>query len=380
MPQRDFSNVRRIVVKFGTGVLTERGRFDAIHFARLTADLAELAQSRELTLVSSGAVALGVERLGLSGRPKTLQAKQAAAAVGQGLLMHRYENAFAAAGFCVAQILLTHGDFSNRARYLNARRAFECLFEHRAIPIVNENDTVSVDEIKLGDNDNLAGLVSGLIGADLLVIASDVEGLFTADPREDPNARRIGFVEAVTPDIEKLAGGSRSGVGTGGMATKVHAARCAAEAGVPTVIVNGKTPSVLLRLLAGEDLGTYFGARREPLSARKRWLAHALRPKGLLRVDEGARRAVLVSKRSLLPSGVRAVEGQFEAGDPIDVANLDGQVFARGLAAHDADDLRRIAGKHSDEIEALLGEGFVEEAIHRDDLVEQPREPNTPLT
>lgn len=378
MSQRDLSHVRRLVVKLGTGVLTDHGHFDAIHFARLTADLAEIAKACQLTLVSSGAVALGAERLGLEGRPRTLPAKQAAAAVGQGLLMNRYESAFGAAGLCAAQVLLTHGDFSSRTRYLNARRAFECLFEHRAIPIVNENDTVSVDEIKLGDNDNLAGLVAGLIGADLLVIASDVDGLFTADPRRDPAARRLAFVEAVTPEIERLAGDSLSGVGTGGMATKVHAARCAAEAGVPTVIVHGKVPSALPRLLSGEDLGTYFGASQAPLSARKRWLAHALRPKGLLRVDAGARRAVLEAKRSLLPSGIRAVEGQFEVGDPVDVADLDGQVFARGLSAHESGELRRIAGRHSDEIEALLGEGFVEEAIHRDDLVETPHEV-TPL-
>ncbi len=378
MSLRDFSHVRRLVVKLGTGVLTERGHFDAIHFARLTADLAEIAKSRQLVIVSSGAVALGVERLGLDGRPRTLPAKQAAAAVGQGLLMNRYESAFGAAGLCAAQILLTHSDFSSRTRYLNARRAFECLFEHRAIPIVNENDTVSVDEIKLGDNDNLAGLVAGLIGADLLIIASDVDGLFTADPREDPTARRISFVEQVGPDIERLAGDSKSGVGTGGMATKIHAARCAAEAGVPTIILHGKTPSALPRVLQGEDLGTWFGASLAPLSARKRWLAHALRPKGMLRVDEGARRAVLDAKKSLLPSGVRAVEGQFEVGDPVDIADLDGQVFARGLSAHEASELRRIAGCHSSQIEALLGEGFVEEAIHRDDLALLPRE-STPV-
>lgn len=378
MPTRDFSKARRIVVKLGTGVLTDRGHFDAIHFARLTADLSEIARDHELTLVSSGAVALGAERLGLAGRPKTVSSKQAAAAIGQGLLMHRYENAFGAAGFCVAQVLLTHGDFESRTRYLNARRAFECLFGHGAIPVVNENDTVSVDEIKLGDNDNLAGLVAGLISADLLIIASDVDGLYSADPRVDPGARRISFVESVTPDIESLAGGSRSGVGTGGMATKVHAARCAAEAGVPTVIVNGKAPGILLRVLSGEDAGTLFGASLEPLSARKRWLAHALRPKGLLKVDPGAREAVLTQKKSLLPSGIRAVEGNFEHGDPVDVADLSGQVFARGLCAHDSETLRRIAGRHSDEIEAILGQGFEEEAIHRDDLVDIPHEATPP--
>ena len=379
MQKRDFSKAKRIVVKLGTGVMTGRdGGLNAIHFARLIADLAELAENHELAIVSSGAVALGAQKLRLTSRPKTVSLKQAAAAVGQGILMDRYENAFGAAGYCVAQILLTHGDFSSRTRYLNARRAFDCLFEHGVIPIINENDTVSVDEIKLGDNDNLAGLVSGLISADLLIIASDVEGLFTADPRVDPKAIRIPYVEAVTPEVEALAGGSRSGVGTGGMATKVLAARKASEAGVTTVILNGKEKGIIPRLLAGEDVGTLFGANLEPLSARKRWLAHALRPKGVLKVDDGAQKAILTFHKSLLPSGIKSVEGEFETGDPVDVADLSGKVFARGLSAHDSETLKKIAGEHSDEIERMLGQGFIEEAIHRDDLVDIPHE-QTPV-
>lgn len=371
MTDRDFSHVRRVVVKIGTGVLTDsKGRFDAVHFARLTADLADVARTHQLIVVSSGAVALGVERLGLPGKPKEIPGKQAAAAVGQGLLMHRYESALGPAGFAVAQVLLTHDDFSNRTRYLNARRALECLFEHGALPIINENDTVSVDEIKLGDNDNLAGLVAGLVGADLLVILSDVDGLYTADPRHDPDARKIERVERVTPEIEALAGGSGTQVGTGGMATKVRAARRAAEAGTPTIVAPGKQVGALLRLLADEPIGTLFLAGETPLPARKRWLAHALKPKGTLKVDDGARRAVVEKKHSLLPSGVREISGSFEVGDPVDIAGLDGTVFARGLAGYSASEMRQIAGKHTHEIEPTLGYRYLDEAVHRDDLVE----------
>jgi len=362
---------QRLVVKIGTGVLTDaRGRFDAVRFARLTADLADAARGREMVIVSSGAVALGVERLGLSSRPKDIPGKQAAAAVGQGVLMNRYENALGPAGFVTAQVLLTHDDFSNRTRYLNARHSLERLIEQGALPIINENDTVSVAEIKLGDNDSLAGLVVGLIEADLLVILSDVDGLYTADPRSDKTAVKLDVVDKVTPDIERLAGGSVSGLGTGGMLTKVRAARRAAEAGAETVIAPGKMQGALLKVLAGEALGTRFKALEERLPARKRWLAHANKPKGTLKVDEGARKALVGSKRSLLPSGVREVVGQFKHGDAVDIAGPDGQVFARGLVAYSAEDLRKIAGKKTADIEAILGYKYLDEAVHRDDLVE----------
>ncbi len=370
-PARSLASARRVVVKIGTGVLTDaRGRFDAIHFARLTADLAEVARDRELVVVSSGAIALGVERLGWPGRPKEIPGKQAAAAVGQGLLMHRYESALGPAGYSTAQVLLTHADVADRTRYLNARHALERLIEAKAVPIVNENDTVSVDEIKLGDNDHLAGLVVDLVAADLLVILSDVEGLFTADPRKDPSARKLEVVEEVTAEIERLAGGSVSGVGTGGMATKVRAARRAAEAGAPTVIAPGKEVGVLLRVLAGESVGTLFLSAPRALPSRKRWLAHALKAKGVLHVDEGARRAVLHGKRSLLPSGVREVTGSFKNGDPVDIAVGSGQAFARGLAVYSADELRKIAGHKTGEVEKILGYKILDEVVHRDDLVE----------
>jgi glutamate 5-kinase len=371
MPTRNLGSARRVVVKIGSGVLTDsKGRFDAVHFARLTADLADAARGRELAVVSSGAIALGVERLGLAARPKDIPNKQAAAAVGQGVLMHRYESALGPAGFTTAQVLLTHDDFANRTRYLNARRAFDCLLAQGVLPIVNENDTVSVDEIKLGDNDSLAGLVVGLVEADLLVILSDIEALYTADPRTDPAATPIAVVEKVTPEIERLAGGSISGVGTGGMLTKVRAARRAAEAGCPTVVASGKRVGHLLQVLAGEPVGTLFLAASEKLPSRKRWMAHALKPKGVLTVDDGAKRALLTQKRSLLPSGVREVAGSFKNGDPVDIADESGGVFARGLAGYSSDELRRIAGKKTSEIEAVLGYKYLDEVVHRDDLVE----------
>jgi glutamate 5-kinase len=359
------------VVKIGTSVLTDpQGRFDAVHFARLTADLADAARGRELVVVSSGAIALGVERLGLASRPKDIPGKQAAAAVGQGVLMHRYESALGPAGFVTAQVLLTHDDFANRTRYLNARRALDCLLEQRALPIINENDTVSVDEIKLGDNDSLAGLVVGLIEADLLVVLSDIDGLFTADPRMNPAATRIDEVAKVTPEIERLAGGTVSGMGTGGMHTKVRAARRAAEVGCPTVIASGRRVGSLLQILAGEPVGTLFLAGTEKLPSRKRWMAHALKPKGVLTVDDGAKKALLSQKRSLLPSGLREVVGTFKHGDPVDIADPSGAVFARGLAGYSSDELRRLVGKKSSEIEAVLGYKYLDEVVHRDDLVE----------
>lgn len=368
-PSRPIGPTRRIVVKIGTGVLTDaKGRFDAVHFARLTADLADAARGRELVLVTSGAIALGVERLGWASRPRDIPGKQAAAAVGQGLLMHRYETALGQAGFTTAQVLLTHDDFANRTRYLNARRALERMLESGAMPIINENDTVSVNEIKLGDNDNLASLVVGLIGADLLIILSDVPGLFDADPRSVPTAKKLDLVAKVTPEIERLAGGSVSGVGTGGMITKVRAAKRAGEAGASTVIASGKQVGSLLQILAGEPVGTLFQAA-EKLPSRKRWIG-ALKPKGVLVVDDGARKALLQGKRSLLPSGVRSATGNFGLGDAVDVADSSGSPFARGLAGYTAEEVRVIAGHKSSEIEALLGYKYLDEVVHRDDLVE----------
>jgi glutamate 5-kinase len=282
--------------------------------------------------------------------------------------MQAYEEAFGRANRRVAQVLLTHQDVQDRRRYLNIKHALERLLEAGVIPVINENDTVSVDELKFGDNDTLAGLVAGVVEADALVILSDVEGLFTADPRKDPDARLLTRVEAVTPELLTLAGGSGSKVGTGGMSTKVRAAARVTELGIRCVITSGATPGRLRAVLSGEPTGTLFETTGSRRSARTAWIAHALRSRGRLLVDAGAREAVVAGKRSLLPSGIRSVEGDFSRGDPVDLVDEQGQVFARGLSAYDDGELRRIAGLKSADIESVLGYRYLDEAVHRDDL------------
>lgn len=357
-----------MVVKLGTNALTHAtGRFHRPHFEKLASELLALGEGRQLIVVSSGAIALGVERLGLSARPKDMPGKQACAAVGQSRLMRAWEEALAPT--VVAQVLLTHSDMQDRRRYLNARHALERLIEHGVVPVINENDTVSVDEIKFGDNDTLAGLVAGLVQADALIILSDVDGLYDADPRTNPDARRIPLVERVTPEMVKAAGGSGSAVGTGGMVTKLKAAARVTELGLRCVIAEGHRSGALTGLFAGDDVGTVFEPTATHRDARAAWIAHALKPRGTLLVDAGARVALIEKKKSLLPSGIREVTGQFAHGDPVDLCGPDGQPFARGLVAYGADDLRRIAGKKSAQIEAVLGWRGLDEAVHRDDLV-----------
>jgi glutamate 5-kinase len=360
---------RRVVVKIGTAALTlAQGRFHREHFEQLACDLLDAAQTRELVVVSSGAIALGIERLGWAGKPRDIPGKQACAAVGQSRLMQAYEEAFARQGRLAAQVLLTHDDVQNRRRYLNARHALARLLEAKVIPVVNENDTVSSAEIRFGDNDMLASLVAGLVEADLLVILSDVEGLYSADPRKDPKAQLLAEVADVTVDVIALGGGAGSAVGTGGMATKVRAAARAAELGIRTVITSGQVPGRLRAVLEGAAVGTLFEPRASRRSLRAAWIAHALRPRGRLTVDAGARRAVLEQKRSLLPSGIVGVEGDFQKGDPVDLVGPGGDVFARGLAAYEAAELRQIAGRRTADIEGVLGYRYIDEAVHRDDL------------
>jgi glutamate 5-kinase len=359
---------KRVVVKIGTNALTHAtGKFHRPHFEKLAKELLALGESRELVIVSSGAIALGVERLGLPAKPKDIPGKQACAAVGQSRLMRAWEEALSPR--VVAQVLLTHSDVQDRRRYLNARHTLERLLAHEVVPVINENDTVSVDEIKFGDNDTLAGLVTGLVSADVLVILSDVDGLYDADPRTNPQARRIPLVEQVTPAMLKAAGGSGSAVGTGGMATKLRAAARVTELGHRCVIAEGHRSGALTALFDGADLGTVFEPTSTPRDARAAWIAHALKPKGALLVDEGAKAAVLERKKSLLPSGVREVRGSFAHGDPVDVCGADERPFARGLVAYAADDLRRIAGLKTSQIEGALGWRGLDEAVHRDDLV-----------
>jgi glutamate 5-kinase len=364
------------VIKIGSAVLAGAGgkagapSLDRKKFAALCDDLAAAAQGRTPVVVSSGAVALGVERLGLDKRPKEMALKQAAAAVGQTRLMRLYDDELEARGLRCAQVLLTHADIANRGRYLNARRALAELLSRAVVPVINENDTVSVEEIKFGDNDALAAMVVDLVEADLLVILTDAGGVYTKDPRKYPDAQRISLVEKVTPEVTALADGGGSAVGTGGMLSKLLAARRASEAGVPCAILPGE-PGMLGRLFAGEDVGTLVPAQGERRRLRQRWMLD-LKARGEIRVDEGARAAVIERKKSLLPSGVREVLGSFASGDAVEIATLDGTPFARGLAVYSSDEVRRILGLRSAEIEAKLGYRLLDCVVHRDDLVVTP--------
>jgi glutamate 5-kinase len=369
------AGARRVVVKIGSAVLVggdgglDRARIDAL------ADeiAAHHAAGREMVVVTSGAVAAGVVRLALAQRPKIIPHKQAAAAVGQIGVMSAYESAFARHGIKVAQVLLTRDDLSSRRRYLNAKHAVMTLLEWRVIPVVNENDTVVVEEIKLGDNDNLSALTAILLEADLLVVLSDVDGLHTADPRAVHDAKLVPVVDAVTPAIEAMAGAGGP-LGTGGMATKLGAAKKACASGIATVIADGRRPGVLTAVLAGAgDVGTYFRPVADRLASRKQWIAYTLKPGGAVVVDDGARRAVVEQGRSLLASGVREVRGGFGAGACVQCLDLAGREFARGLVNYGAAELEKIKGRHSREIEPTLGYKVSDEVIHRDDLVRLER-------
>ena len=363
--------VRRLVVKVGSGVLS-RGSFtlDTRTIRSLAAQLHACRETaRQVALVSSGAIVAGVGRLGLAERPRSIPLKQAAAAIGQGALIWTYEEAFAAHGVKVAQVLLTGEDLRDRARYLNARNTLFTLLTLGVLPIINENDTVAVDEIKFGDNDRLSALVAALVDADLLVILTDTDGLFTADPRRRPKARLIPVVTGGEPKEAYWAGAPATITGVGGMASKVEAARLAAASGIPTLIANGTAPDTLTRLLAGETLGTLFLPDAERLAGRKRWLALASRPKGVIVVDEGAKRALTERGKSLLPSGVKGTLKPFGVGDVVSLVGPDHAEFARGLANYTAEEVERIKGIKTGEIERTLGYRHSDQVIHRDNLV-----------
>lgn len=361
----------RLVVKVGSALVTNEGRgLDPQAIGRWAAQIAELrARGRQVVLVSSGAIAEGVKRLGWPSRPHEIHALQAAAAVGQMGLAQVYETCFRAHGLQTAQILLTHEDLADRRRYLNARSTLRTLLAHGVVPIINENDTVTTDEIKVGDNDTLGALVTNLIDADALIILTDQQGLYTADPRKDPQARLLSRVVAGDPALEGMAGGAGSSLGRGGMITKVLAARRAASGGASTVVCSGREPEVLVRLASGESVGTTFVAQTPRLAARKQWLADHLQLKGALHLDAGAARAVLQDGKSLLPIGVTEVRGEFERGDVVAVLSPEGAEIARGLTNYGAQEARRIARRPSSEIEALLGYVEEPELIHRDNLV-----------
>jgi glutamate 5-kinase len=362
---------QRWVVKIGSSLVTDEGRgIDPEAIARWAAQIAALrSQAREVVLVSSGAIAEGMKRLGWASRPNGIHELQAAAAVGQMGLAQAYESGFSKWRLKTAQILLTHEDIADRRRYLNARSTLNTLLSLGVVPIINENDTVVTDEIKLGDNDTLAALVTNLIEADVLIILTDQAGLYTADPRKNPDAQLIHHGRASDPQFEAMAGGAGSGIGTGGMATKVRAAQRAARSGAATVIASGKETDVLTRLAAGELIGSCLVADLAPIAAKKQWLADQLQLKGRLNLDAGAVQVLVEQGKSLLPIGVVGVEGEFERGDVVDCLGPDGKAVARGLVNYGASDTRRIMRKASSDIESLLGFVEEQELIHRDNLI-----------
>jgi glutamate 5-kinase len=364
-------SARRLVVKVGSSLVTNEGAgLDLGAIANWARQIAALrAAGREVVLVSSGAIVEGMKRLGWRKRPGTMHELQAAAAVGQMGLAQAYESSFRDHGLRTAQILLTHAVLADRGRYLNARSTLKTLLELGVVPVINENDTVVTDEIRVGDNDTLGSLVSNLIEADLLVILTDQGGLFTADPRRDPAAALVAEANAGDPRLEDMAGGAGSALGRGGMITKVLAAKRAALGGAHTVIASGREPDVLVRLGEGESIGTLLVSDAPPLAARKQWLAGHVQIGGTLRLDAGAARAIASGGKSLLPVGVREVSGDFERGALVACIGPDGREVARGLVNYAAFEARRIAGRSSAEIEAVLGYADEPELIHRDNLV-----------
>lgn len=360
-----------IVVKVGTNVLsTDDDQLDADRITSLADQLHQIcATGRKLVLVSSGAIGAGMGLLGLKQRPKDLSHLQAAAATGQAHLIHIYDKAFRPHGHHAAQILLTANDFKNRSRYLNVRNTLRTLHEFGAIPIVNENDTVSTEEIKLGDNDRLAAMVAGLIQADLLIILSVVDGLLTGDPT-DPASRRLPLVERFDEELLNLVGASKSSRGTGGMRTKLEAVHTATAVGVNVVIAHGKRAGVLNEIMKGDDIGTLFLAEGDGVSAWKRWIGYTMPPKGKFVLDEGARRAVEQQGKSLLAAGIARVEGDFSKGEVVSLVDHEsGEEFARGLSNYDSAAARSIAGQRKEEIAKMLGTTPYDEVIHRDNLV-----------
>jgi glutamate 5-kinase len=361
----------KIVIKIGTNLLADKVKginLDRINeIARSVARLNALGN--HIAIVSSGAIGAGVAALKLRERPKTIPEKQATAAIGQPLLMEAYENAFRKQECTVAQILLTKDDFVNRTRYLNAKNTFPVLFGQGVIPIINENDTVAIEEIKLGDNDNLSAMVANLIEADLLIILSDIDGLFSDDPTKNHKAELIPVVEKVTLQIEKLAKSSKTELSTGGMITKIQAAKRCVSAGIAMIIANGKNPGILEDIFSGAFKGTLFLPAESKLNMRKKWIGFVSSAKGYVRVDDGAKHALLKKQKSLLPSGIVEVHGEFKANETISILDLNSKVIAKGVTGFSSSDLGKIKGEKTGEIEKILNRKTHDEVIHRDNLV-----------
>ncbi len=372
--------IRRVVVKLGSGTLTDATLgLRETTIRRLAAQVARAWSESDIqfVIVTSGAIAAGRKKMGMAGKPRTVALKQAAAAVGQTTLMRAYERAFEKRDRRVGQLLLTHDDFENRERYLNAGNTLEALLSRGIVPIINENDTVATEEIRMGDNDALAALVTQLVGADLMILLTDADGLFSKDPHRFPDARRIPVVERVDEDLEKLAGGARAGsIGSGGMASKLSAARVVSSWGTPVVITSGFARRPVLDTLEGADTGTLVLPQpRVRARSRKMWIANAPHVQGTITVDDGARKVLLHGGKSLLPAGVVSVSGEFRKGDAVSVCDRRNVVFARGISGLSSEQVARVLGRKSGELAGLLGEGFPPEVIHRDDLTILPLEP-----
>jgi len=367
----DFSHVKRVVVKIGSSLLTNGGR--GLNIPAIASWVEQMAglrkQDIDVVLVSSGSVAEGMSRLGLKARPQTLHELQAAASVGQMGLIRNFENKFQRHDLLTAQVLLTHDDLSDRRRYLNARSTLLTLLDFGVVPVINENDAVATDEIRFGDNDTLGALVANLVEADLLIILTDQVGLFDADPSVDPEAKLITSAGVNDNWLDDVAGGSRSGLGRGGMSTKVRAARLAARSGTATAIVSGQIENVITDVVAGNEVGTYLIPDIAPLAARKRWLAGQLKSKGCLLLDDGAVKILKGAGKSLLAVGVTKVKGKFNRGDLVSCVDSQGVEVARGLVNYGSEEVKKIAGKSSFEFKLLIGYSDEEELIHRDNLV-----------
>lgn len=363
--------VKRVVIKIGSRVLASAGSgLNSRRIKRIAREIGELHQRGfEIVIVSSGAVVAGMNELGLTKRPREIPLKQAAAAIGQSKLIQMYERMFREYDIKVAQILLTRDDIADRRRFLNSRNTLLTLLSYKVVPVINENDTVAVDEIKFGDNDLLSGLVTNVVDADMLIILSDIDGLFTANPSLHKDAVLIPVVKEIDRNIEEIAGGSTTIEGTGGMTSKVETAKRVSEYGIPTVIMNGNVSGLLNRLFSGFEVGTIFLPKESRLTSRKHWIAHALPTSGRLVLDNGARDALLKRGKSLLPSGITDISGEFEAGDAVSCEDEGGKVFAKGLTNYNSRELARIRGKKTGEIMEILGYKDYDEVIHRDNLV-----------
>ena len=364
-----FGHAKRAVVKVGSNVLTEDNGLNLKAMRSIARQICRLIENGlEVILVSSGAMASGVKKIGLPGRPDELPKRQAVAAIGQAGLMMEYEKAFGRYRRKVAQILLTSEDLSNRKRYLNARNTLYTLLSWKVVPIINENDTVWVEEIKLGDNDNLAAMITLLMDADVLINLTDIDGLYTKDPRTYPDAELISTVSTISKETEKMAGDIPGALGTGGMISKIKAARKINSAGVPMVIARGDLPNILLKLFAGQNHGTYFIPKKQRLASRKCWIGFSLKPKGVIKIDDGAVQALLKKGKSLLPSGITAVQDDFGIGAPVEFQNRNNETLGIGLVNYSSTEIKKIMGLKSNHIKQVLGHKSYDEVIHRDNL------------